>query len=158
MTAFSSILLAYDGSQTANRAAETASRLASAFSSKVEVVHVLELPQTVPTVEPVMMAENSETVEGMIRETSWEVLEQSLVWFDPANRPQLALLRGAPGPVIVEHAKERNFDLIVVGHRGLNRFEQFFLGSVSQYVTRHADCAVLVVKDEGTDEVQTDEL
>jgi nucleotide-binding universal stress UspA family protein len=36
--------------------------------------------------------------------------------------------------------------LVVLGNRGLGDFDRFFLGSVSQQVTLHAPCSVLVVK------------
>jgi hypothetical protein len=45
----------------------------------------------------------------------------------------LADLEGAPGPTLVGYAKRTSCDLIVLGHRGLNGFERFFLGSISEY-------------------------
>jgi nucleotide-binding universal stress UspA family protein len=34
----------------------------------------------------------------------------------------------------------------VVGSRGLSEFKSFFLGSVSDRVSHHAHCAVMIVK------------
>ena len=47
---------------------------------------------------------------------------------------------------ILKTAKEGEFDLIVMGARGLSTIKEIFLGSVSHGVTRHAPCPVLVVK------------
>jgi nucleotide-binding universal stress UspA family protein len=51
--------------------------------------------------------------------------------------------RGRPGEKIVAHAKESNYDAILLGARGVGRVEAM-LGSVSQYVMHHADIAVFV--------------
>jgi len=59
-----------------------------------------------------------------------------------------------PGPVTVEKGpialtilkKVRHGHLVALGNRGLGNFDRFFLGSVSQQVTLHSPCSVLVVK------------
>ena len=47
---------------------------------------------------------------------------------------------------ILKTARDSNFDLIVIGARGLSVVKEILLGSVSHGVTRHAVCPVLVVK------------
>jgi len=47
---------------------------------------------------------------------------------------------------IVEEAANEKVDLIVVRKRGLSKFKQLVVGSVSAGVVSHANCAVLVVK------------
>jgi len=48
-----------------------------------------------------------------------------------------------------EIAPKHNADLIVCGATGLNAVERFFIGSVSEHITRYAKCDVLVVRIEG---------
>lgn len=55
-------------------------------------------------------------------------------------------LTGYPGQTICEIANSWSSDLIVVGSRGLKGFKEMFLGSVSNYVTHHAHCSVLIVR------------
>ena len=43
-------------------------------------------------------------------------------------------------------SKENNIDLIMIGATGLNAVERLFIGSVSEYVIRNANCDVLVVR------------
>lgn len=43
---------------------------------------------------------------------------------------------------ICQIAKESNTDIVVVGDQGHGAVKRFFLGSVSRYVLRHADCTV----------------
>ena len=55
-------------------------------------------------------------------------------------------LTGNPGRTICELASNWSADLIVVGSRGLTGLKEMFLGSVSNYVTHHAPCSVLIVR------------
>jgi len=47
---------------------------------------------------------------------------------------------------ILKKAREGNFDLIVIGARGISKMKEILIGSVSHGVTTHAPCPVLVVK------------
>lgn len=55
-------------------------------------------------------------------------------------------LSGNPGRMICELAGNWSADLILVGSRGLKGLKEMFLGSVSNYVTHHAPCSVLIVR------------
>ena len=55
-------------------------------------------------------------------------------------------LTGNAGREICELAYTESADLIMVGSRGLQGFKEMFLGSVSNYVTHHAPCSVLIVR------------
>lgn len=57
---------------------------------------------------------------------------------------ELILKEGTPYAEIVETAEKQNYELILIGHRGLSNIERFFIGSVAAKVVRHAPCDVLV--------------
>jgi nucleotide-binding universal stress UspA family protein len=57
-----------------------------------------------------------------------------------------AILGSNPARALKNTAKHENFDLIVVGSRGLGSKVSILLGSVSRQVAINADCNVLVVK------------
>ena len=59
---------------------------------------------------------------------------------------QVHILHGDPGPMIVEYANKEAFDLVVIGSRGLNAFQEMVLGSVSHKVVKRVKAPVLVVK------------
>jgi nucleotide-binding universal stress UspA family protein len=70
---------------------------------------------------------------------------------------------GTPGYTICDLAQSWNADLIIVGRHGLSGVRELIMGSVSDYVTRHAHCAVLVLphlyKEDGKiSQVQQKEL
>jgi nucleotide-binding universal stress UspA family protein len=52
---------------------------------------------------------------------------------------------GSPYLEILSYAKEENFDLIILGAKGLAKFERLFLGSTGEKVARKSDCPVLTV-------------
>ncbi|MEL6786783.1 MAG: universal stress protein, partial [Cyanobacteria bacterium J06607_15] len=51
-----------------------------------------------------------------------------------------------PGRTICDRAQTWSVDLILVGSRGLTGAKEVMLGSVSNYVTHHAPCSVLIVR------------
>ena len=53
---------------------------------------------------------------------------------------------GAPGEVIVDLAETEKYDMIIMGSRGFGTFRSLLMGSVSNYVLRHAHCPVVLVK------------
>lgn len=53
---------------------------------------------------------------------------------------------GLPGAAIVAAAQKMNVDLIVMGTQGRSGLSRLLLGSVAEYVLRHAPCPVLTIK------------
>jgi nucleotide-binding universal stress UspA family protein len=50
------------------------------------------------------------------------------------------------GPTIVEEARERDADLILLGITYKKRFGEFDLGATAPYVLKHAPCRVWVCR------------
>ena len=47
---------------------------------------------------------------------------------------------------IVGYAQKGDFDTVIIGRRGLGRFKEMMLGSISNKVLHHAKCTVMIVK------------
>jgi len=58
------------------------------------------------------------------------------------------VLAGEPGPELCRLAEELKADVIVIGSHAWGPIKRALVGSVSDYVVRHAPCAVLVVNQE----------
>ncbi|MBT5842950.1 MAG: universal stress protein [Thaumarchaeota archaeon] len=56
------------------------------------------------------------------------------------------ILHGDEGPKIVKFAHDKNFDLIVIGSRGMGSLKEIFLGSTSNYVLHKSKIPIMVVK------------
>jgi nucleotide-binding universal stress UspA family protein len=54
---------------------------------------------------------------------------------------------GEPGESIVAAAEAEEIDLILVGAHTRGSIGRFLMGSVSEYVARHAPCPVLIVRE-----------
>ena len=48
---------------------------------------------------------------------------------------------------IVREANKEQCDLIIMGSRGSGGIESLMLGSVSNYVSKHAKCSVMIVRN-----------
>ena len=61
-------------------------------------------------------------------------------------RVETAIEEGEPRTTIVDYAERVKADLIVVGSHGRRGLPRLLLGSVSEYVARHAPCSVEIVR------------
>ena len=53
---------------------------------------------------------------------------------------------GHPADVILDIASERGVDLIVVGNKGMTGARRYLLGGVSDKISHHAPCSVMIVR------------
>jgi len=131
-TVVSKILVAVDGSKHAQKALEHAGQLALKYNAAVTLLNVAQ------TVLPHIKTETARNMgDRVVSEAAAQVKELKV-----DKRVEI----GHPAKTILDVAKKGNYDLIVVGSRGLNPAKRFFLGSVSDKVSRHAQCSVLIVK------------
>lgn len=146
------ILLAVDGSASADRALDLVSSLPWHEGGRVRIVSVAPCRAEVLGIPWSLAAATDapETEEASLRvhRDALEAAERELrsVRGDLVIEP--VLLRGRAGSVIVDEARAMSADLIVVGHRGRGGWESALLGSVSAEVVDHATCPVLVARDD----------
>ena len=129
------ILVGFDGSADSRRALEEAVALSGA-ETRLTVVAVAQAPASPGQDLP----DGAEGLEERNREL--EEARQALA--ELRRDAELVAVVGAPADVLVEEAKQRGADLIVVGHRGLSGAEKLVMGSVSSKVARTAGCSVLI--------------
>ncbi len=154
---FEKILVPLDGSDHSVRALEKAVQIAKKFSGKVTLIHAYSvsmqpiiLPEPTmlssPTIPILTAAEISRVVEAA-RATGERILKDGEARAKAEGVVVEALIvEGHAVQEIVRTAKEGNFDLIVMGARGVSHIRGLLLGSVSDGVIHHALCPVLVVK------------
>lgn len=139
---FNRILLAVDGSEHAVRAAKVAAELAHCM--KPAELRIVVAYEPVPSYlgEPnLQVAVNARLIEAQeIMKKAVELAGNSLI------DVHTEMIEGNPAEVIIEVAKIRQSELIVMGSRGLGRLAGLVLGSTSQKVVSHAPCPVLIVR------------
>ncbi len=137
---FARILVAVDGSESAKKAFEKSIYLAQKCSSKLDLVHVV-------TCE---LGGDSTIIYDLLDEAkikAKKMLEEYRIEASKNNIPlEITITQGDAAKIIIEFSKKNKYDLIIMGTRGRNAFEELLLGSVSLKVMHHAVCPVMVVR------------
>jgi nucleotide-binding universal stress UspA family protein len=144
------IFVPIDGSEHADKALDYALNIAKKYSASIEILNVALTPPHIGYVSPPLgPARAVVTYSKELKANSKKMLSKALVKAKK-NYPDLSistkLLEGQPADKIVETAKKGNFDIIIMGSRGLGGIKEFFLGSVSHRVSNDAECPILIVK------------
>ena len=134
------ILVPIDGSEWSTRALLKARELAEAFQAELTILTVID------SIRYLDMDYKFDVVRDGI-DLSKQLLEQSKSMFDGyAGKVETAHTTGDVAEEIIRFAEKGNFDLIVMGSRGLGIFSRTILGSVSHKVLQHAKMTVMIVK------------
>jgi nucleotide-binding universal stress UspA family protein len=136
----SKILVAHDGSATADKAFHMALELAGRYAAELHAVSVVRLPEFGEDIETAAMIEAG-------RE-HYNKLGLRLADEARASRTELRFhtLIGHPAEQVVAEAQKLGADLIVLGHRGKSLIQRWLTGSTTKQVMGYAHCAVLVVR------------
>ncbi len=139
---FENILLAVDGSEHAMKAAHAASSLANAMNA--QTLRIVIAYDTIPVHlgDPYMQ----NAINARVSETE-DILQRAVqvVWAVSAQI-YTEMIEGNPAETILDVARSRNSDLIIMGARGLGKLSGLLLGSTSQKVLALAPCPVLIVR------------
>jgi nucleotide-binding universal stress UspA family protein len=126
------LLVAVDGSKQANKALEYAVQLCQHFNAKMTLLNVEETdlfrlePKGTKQVGEQILADAAAKAKEVTCDSRLEI--------------------GNPATIILKVAKQEDYDLIVLGSRGVSSVKRFLLGSVSADVSMHAQRSVLIVR------------
>jgi nucleotide-binding universal stress UspA family protein len=138
------IILATDFSETSKDASYNALLLAQTFKAELKALHVFD-----PSAWNVPSLATDASVGGPeeARQRGKDNLEELAKSFD--LEVETIFAEGDPGHEIVRVAEELNADLVVLGTHGLTGLKRIAIGSVAEFVGRHAPCAVFTVRPKG---------
>lgn len=144
------ILLATDGSTGSRKALAFAVEMALRYDSQLYVLHVI------PNMEiPVEVLEyySAEDIDDPPASFFLEKIGQKIVQqseneckMTGCENVHTIVLRGDPADMIIEFAKDKQMDLIILGSRGFRGIKGRLLGSVSRKVSHASKCSCLIVK------------
>ncbi len=135
------ILLAVDGSDNSVRAAHEAIKIAANVpDAMIEILYVILPPRTARQILLEPTDEEMAEIKGEILRPIAEKIEAKGITV------KKTLLKGEAADTIIEHEHENEYDLLVIGSRGLGAVRKFVQGSVSSRVAEKARCPVLLVK------------
>ncbi|MGA6926868.1 MAG: universal stress protein [Desulfosarcina sp.] len=128
------ILVGYDGSNSAKDALALAKKHAAAFKAELIVVTSLTGGSVTHAEEVEQATERLESAKKMIDDDGVPVETKLLV-------------RGmTPGEDLVDYAKEKAIDEIVIGIKRRSKVGKLLFGSNAQYIIIKAPCPVVTVK------------
>ena len=137
------ILIATDGSPASTEAVEFGLELADEHEAEVIFVHVAPAVDVIPTGGFGMTCALPHRLDERDREPLEEAAAAATARGVDATTQ---LLAGDVAEEIVAFADSHGVDLIVVGSHGRGPVGRFLVGSVSDFIVRHAGCPVLVVR------------
>jgi len=155
---FKKILVALDGSESSQKAAQAALELAEKLKADLLVLHAISPPTTYyhsTIASPTGMSLPAPSQHEIDAYYAYaKKVATSIVGEVESKGKKLGIHVKTEIPeafssvveTIINHAAKENVDLIVVGTRGLGGFKKLLLGSVSNGVVSHAHCPVLVVR------------
>jgi len=139
---YKKVLLAVDGSETSMKAARIAnSYLEKGVAEEITIAHVFMSREGS---NYYIGSDISEKIIAASKENGEMVLEEAKAVFTSPEKVKTILKPGDIAHTIVKIAKD--YDLIIIGSRGMNTIAGLLMGSVSSRVVQYADRPVLIVK------------
>jgi len=124
------------GSRITDEMMVLACQLATEKQSSIDALYVIEVPFNLPL----------DARLPQERDNAKAVLEQAAVIADQfgVTMTPIVVTARAAGRAIVDEAKERRSEVIILGATRKRRFSERALGGTIDYVLQHAPCEVLI--------------
>lgn len=136
------ILVGTDFSETASVALDWAGTLAAQNGARLELVHAITLPPSMPEFTPLAGPDFTLELQSAARLRLDDAVASLK---DRVSELDTLLVPGNPSSVLLDRAEESGASLIVVGTRGHTGLEHLLLGSTAERVVHRARCPVLCV-------------
>jgi nucleotide-binding universal stress UspA family protein len=138
------IVVGVDGSEGGRRALAWAVEEAAAWGAPLVAIHCWSFPvMAAPTgLAPMPAVSDAEELSAGAQQVLDRVVDEVLGARTDVH-VERQLIEGPAAETLLEAAKDA--DLLVVGSRGHGGFVGLLLGSVSQHITHHAPCPIVVV-------------
>ncbi|MGX6962338.1 universal stress protein [Vagococcus xieshaowenii] len=136
------ILVAVDGTDSAEKALKQGIDMAKKFNAELFIAHIIDTRafQSISSYDE----ETEQIASAMANQT----LSEYAIQASKAGVSQVTtILRyGIPKKVLAYNLiEEHHIDLVLLGSTNSKMFEKMFLGSLSNYLTKHATCDVVTI-------------
>ena len=134
------ILVSLDGSSNSFRGLDAAIHMARECHATITGLYVIGMIKPKPNdqITPLekLLLDNAQKI---MKKAKLKAGQKGILFYDRVTY-------GDDGKRIVEIAEKNNFDLVVIGSRGMGAAKEIFLGSTSNYVLHKSKKPVLIVK------------
>ncbi|EPX84967.1 universal stress protein [Salipiger mucosus] len=143
---FKKILAPYDGSQNAQRALAKAIEMSKLCGAPLTILTVYRHHSMLEASLSMVRKESPGNLDDAMRGYASEVAEhgKAICREHGLEEVRAFVKSGQTARTIVQFAEDHDFDVIIIGRRGLGSIEDYLMGSVSHKVTGMAPCPVLV--------------
>jgi len=138
------ILAPIDFSECSSKALQYAVPFCAQFQASLTLLYVIEIPYGNPEV-PLIDLDQWQAEMRQNGERKLMGLSKGEGFRSIATEPIIRM--GSPYREILQTAKDKEIDLIVLATHGHSGFSRFIMGSTAERVVRHASCPVLVVRE-----------
>jgi nucleotide-binding universal stress UspA family protein len=138
------IMIGFDGSKYSKKAVKYAINNFSR-NSTIYLVYVEEMPAPLYLSNPSLFIDDS-VIKKIREKTKKELKHQVDIIKKKRFKVKYEYLEGYPPNQIINEAKRKNADIIVVGSRGMGKWKSSVLGSVSQTLAVISKIPLLIIK------------
>lgn len=144
------VLVAFDFSASAERALAWAADLQrTTGAGPIQMVHAINArPLGTGDVSAQALLPNEDERAGLER----RMLEAAARYGSQASA-KVMILASAVGDIVLDTARTGGAEIIVIGTGGRTGLKRLLMGSVAEYVVRHAECPVVTVRAAPNDDV-----
>ncbi len=142
------ILLAVDGSEFSQAATQALVSHRRPEGAEVLVLRVVEprIFSVPPQMAPGYAPEQDEIIKQELRHAQDTVNQADQVLRSGGFNVRTRIVEAEARTGILDVAAEWRADLIVLGSHGRKGLQRFLIGSIAEFVARHADCSVEIVR------------
>lgn len=143
---FQRILLCSDGSDRSITAAQAAAELTKLHQAHLTLLHVCQAP-SIPSPFPGAPSLSGPVLNSYVLDMHHAVIQRTLPALEQRGvRCEILEEVGNPAEIIARIANQQEFDLIVLGSRGVSTDKAEKLSSVCHSMIHNAACPVLVIR------------
>ena len=138
------ILIAIDRSPYKDKVVLYGAALAKALQAKLIAIHVIE--RSPPGGLEDFVLRNYESSQRKDAENLLNEVKESGKAMGLEIDTEITVRSRSIADAIIDYAKNKNVDLILVGTIGMTGLQKYLLGSVADKIVTHAHCPVLAVR------------
>jgi len=143
---FKHILVALDGSECSHRALDVGVQLAKEQRARCTVCTVVDIVRAAAS----MTYATGELVNDWIatlNQDAQRIESEAISKYTGVGVPlDTVVLEGYPSSVLIDVAKDKGADLIVMGSHGRTGLKKLWLGSVAESIVQEATIPVMIVR------------
>jgi nucleotide-binding universal stress UspA family protein len=147
------ILVPIDGSEASSKAANYAIHIAKLENAELIVINIVEDVLQGGAIGLQAKYGNVDLVQAFKK----SMTESARQWINPIEETAKKNGIGIKSEIldqegtsksgtIIKYAEKNNIDIIIIGAKGVSKFERLLVGSITNSVVTHSACPVLVVR------------